>query len=277
MRIDNSQAAAFRRCPLLWHEKYVQKIVPITESEGLRFGKRFHQYVEMRHNPEGLLEPWDDPLEAEVAATFAAYEAHYPVEPFDVVDAEKTFELPLWRPHEQAVAWSMALEGQAVPPRHTLVGKIDCVIRFRDTGRLSILETKTERRGGQYNSPEAWAAKPQVSLYQYAVEELYHEKVDSILLNVVTRRSPKGEAAPTFRRDTPSRTREQIAGDLRDIVYVADAIEACARSGFFPSVRENCQDGWKRCEYYPLHILGRDEGTLSQFKPAEDYLGLETE
>jgi hypothetical protein len=35
-----------------------------------------------------------------------------------------------------------------------------------------------------------------------------------------------------------------------------------------------CKDGWKRCDYYDLHVIGRTEANLRKFQPAEDYLGL---
>lgn len=35
-----------------------------------------------------------------------------------------------------------------------------------------------------------------------------------------------------------------------------------------------CIDGWKKCEYYALHVLGRTEATLARYKPADKYLDI---
>ncbi len=268
MKIDVSQAAKWHFCPKAWQERYQNNLEAIgRDDDGKSFGTRFHQLLEEHHSrmlgkpiPDYPAWPNDD-IESEALATFAAYIGHYPAEEFEVVDVEKQFELRL-----------SGLKDGTVNP-HWLIGKIDCVVRMRDTRKLRVLETKTEKRGGQYNDSESWAARPQVSLYAWAASQLYGEEVEGSLLNVISRRSPKGNEPPIFKpREHLLRTRSQIAEALRTMVWTADQIEAAQASGEFPGIWENCKVGWQKCEFYPLHIFGRDENTLSKFQEAKPYL-----
>lgn len=285
MKIDCSQIAKWHFCPKAWQERYLNNLeLSGPDDDGKSFGSRFHQLLEEHHarmlgKPLPDYEAWpNESIESEALATFAAYIGHYPAEDFEVVDVEKQFEFPLWHKHEEAVAWSMALSGKHVPSRHQLIGKIDCVVRMRDTGRLRVLETKTEKRGGQYNDAESWAARPQVSLYAWAASQLYGEEVEGSLLNVISRRSPKGQEPPIFQpRQHLLRTKSQTAAALETAVWTADQIEASVASEAFPGYWERCKEGWNRCEFYSLHVVGRDENTLSKYREAKAYLDVPVE
>ena len=49
------------------------------------------------------------------------------------------------------------------------------------------LITRPEARSSKANLPDVWAAKSQVSLYQWAGQELYGRPFESIILDVLTR------------------------------------------------------------------------------------------
>jgi hypothetical protein len=289
MRIDNSQANTFRKCPLKEREKYHERypgselvgIEPAVESTDLQFGARMHQLLhEHRARLKGVpikeFPPLvDDKLEKECQSTYAAYLAHYPVEPWEVVEAEKTYVVPLWRPHEEEVAWSMGLEGQQVGPKHELVVKLDAIVRNQH-GILQVMETKNQRRSSQNNDAEHWAARPQVALYIYAARHLWpKEKIsDEIILDLIRRQSPTGLLGPEFHRDSPRRSPCQIEEAVRDIVWVADRIEEAERTGFWPGFRDNCKIGNWKCDYYSLHNSpdAARADLLRKFRPAEPYL-----
>ena len=192
------------------------------------------------------------------------YIAHYPIEDFDVVDIERTFEIPL--PDSD----------------HTYTGKFDGVVRGKTTHRLRLLEHKTEKRGSKNNTPEVWAARTQVGLYLAAGEILYGEPFDDIILDVLTRRSPGQRIGPTFRRDTLQRNEYQRTMALKNITWVADQItrleDTLGRDVMWPQHTENCCKGGFKCDMYELHVTGEGERSpfvvLKYFKEAERYLDL---
>ena len=272
---------AFWYCPQKWKERYENNLEPRTrDTSSLDFGIRMHQLLEGRHRllrGDGVvlyLPLVDDTLEAEAQLTFEAYCAYYPEEPFDVVATEQYFEVPLLYPGK-GEPWES--NNTWFESGHTYNGEFDAVVRMKDSGKLYLLETKTESRSSKSNTPESWISRSQVGLYQWAAEKIYGEEFEGILLNVITRQSPKGNCAPCFRRDTLHRTKDQQLDAVKNLVWVVDQIEAMQRSGFYPSNRNNCVAGfgWK-CDYFDLHVTpeGRPSEELIQirFKQAEEYL-----
>lgn len=250
-------------CPWAYAERYIHEIEPLRQTDALGFGTRLHQLLEEHYKglPSGTLFPpsTNPEVENEVQVMFAAYKAHYPVEDFDVVAVEQFFKVPLPdSPHEYC-------------------GEFDSIIRMKDTGRLKVFETKTEKRGSKNNSPEAWAMRPQVGLYIWAAEQIYGEEFDGICLNVCSRQSPAGREPCSFRRDALERAPEDKERAVRNITWVADQIEHMRQDcgdAEWPFDGENCcKLNWK-CDYYALHRYGKTPETLVKFQPAEEYLAL---
>lgn len=255
MRIDNSAAKTFLECPLKYFERYENNLeLTVRDREGLDFGTRFHELQNLRFKT-CTQTPLEARLEAEVQATFAGYLQQYPADNWQVVDVERTQEVPL--------SFSA----------HTLAVKMDLVFR-EPNGGLCILDYKTEKRGSPYNTPDSWAARAQVGLYQYAAEIIYGEPIAALWLDVTTRQSPKGQEPPLYARQRLVRTRAQMLSAVKNIVWVADQVEQMRTTGFWPSNTEGCMRGRYRCDYYPLHVIGRTDGNLRQFKQAEPYLDL---
>lgn len=266
MLIDNSQAKSFLECPAKWQERYHFNLQPKRDSQSLNFGTRMHQLLEQRHKRmQGAEIPVfpaleSDELEDEAQEMFALYEASYPVEPFEVVAVEQYFEVPL-------------------NDKHTYHGEFDAVVRGQ-SGRLFLFETKTESRSSKANLPEQWQSRSQVGLYVWAAEQLYHEALGGIILNVLTRRSPKGQVQCSFRRDNLERTEWQKREARENIIWIADQIEATKaayRDKRFPQNRNACVEwgGWK-CDYFNLHSTEERSEALVQieYKQAEQYLAL---
>lgn len=286
MKIDNSMARAFWDCPLKWKERYGNNLEPRERSsDALEFGTRMHVLLEERHRSfkgESFepAAPVRGDLEAEAQLTFAAYEAHYPEEPFEVVGVEKYFEVPLppvrYKEFTPAYIPNIAATVNLVAYQHIYCGEFDAICRMKDSGRLWLLETKTEKRGGKSNHPKSWQQKSQVSLYLWAAQQIYGEEFEGVMLNVITRQSPKGQERPSFRRDHLERTRKQQAEAVKNLVWVADRIEECQRTGFFPADRNECVSDWGwECEYLKLHQNEErlaDELVQIYYKPAEPYL-----
>ncbi len=251
MRISYSQYKLFMFCPLAWYERYVRNIVK-PPGEARIFGSRFDQILEEHYRTmagwNGIVyEPSDNPdIEAEAQAMYGAYMAHYPVEPFEVVAAQPKIVLPI--PGSE----------------HELVVIPDNIVSDLDTGKLEVLETKTEKRNGVHNLPKSWNARMQVTLYKWAVEQAYQEPVKDIIINICTRGSPGGKEGPSFRRDYIDRTPEQISQALRDIADAADDMMRMQNRGWFRRNTEACMDGRYECEYYTIHNVADSEELRNQ-------------
>lgn len=273
MRLDNSASKIFKECPLKFFERYEAKF-PDSQAVGLElanesadgrlFGSRMHELLheyraKLAGKPIAEFAPCaSSAIESEAQICFAAYQAAYPVEPFEVIEAEQTRVVPL------------------PGGKHELVVKLDALVRSKAHGCLQVLDTKTQSRASSNNDPEHWAARPQVSLYLYAARILYptEEVSDEIILDLIRRQSPKGQAGPEFHRDSPRRSEHQIDKAVRDICWVADQIESMRASGYYPAFEDACKMGNWKCSYYNLHVIeGAREDLLKRyFKPAEPYL-----
>lgn len=261
MKLSNSSISTFWFCPLKFQEQYINGLQQ-PETDAMKFGTRFHERIQALY--EGLSArgvgyvPWkpkslDPQIEADVLAMFEAYRSAYPQEPFEVVACEQVFEI-------------------SIPDStHTYTGRLDVVVRDKATGRLQIMETKTEKAGSKRNSPKAWTVRTQASLYVWAAQKIYSEPIDTVLLNVATKPSPKGQSSPSFRRDTLYRSPQQIADALKDLQYVAGQIDALSGKEF-PANRNNCTSdfGWD-CEFRDLHNVGRSQELLDTFVQIEPY------
>lgn len=268
MVIDNSMANAFRKCPRLYQWRYERSLERDWSAKlavrPLDFGNRVHQLLEEHYRTlkGDPIPPYPESdnaaLEMEAQALFARYLNAYPVEPFSVLDVERTFKVPL--------------------DSHTYVGKFDVIGRENDTGALFVMDHKTEKRTSPRNRPEAWAARSQASLYLWAAWMLHREMPRHLLLNVLRRQSDKGQVGPEFPpRQTVQRTWDQINLALRDLTIIADCIEDY-RINFedapWPMHTENCMDGNFQCDYYQLCHYGESEEILAQFVPTTPYLDL---
>ena len=304
VRIDGSAFSKFRFCGLAYRERYEEvhpsacamQFVPETallnaggpippeahtphdhggEPRGLvsvaptpdrDFGTRFHQLVANHRrqqarnaggDPELFREvqypEWpDEDIELECQAVWAQYQAHYVGDALRILSVERT-------------------ETLAIPgTEHELTVRIDAVVRHAD-GTIGPLDTKTESKPG-YNFREDWAGRTQASLYLWALTQLYpKERVSRLVVDVVTRGTAR--RGPTFYRlDDISRPQESLDEAIRNVIWVCEDIEESRRTGFWRSNMNICKQGWKRCDYYDLHVYGRTLENLAKFKPAEAYL-----
>jgi len=295
VNLDNTAFTLFWKCPLAYFERYesealvgperVRKdvggsgeangreatVLPILRERkrgieldapapGRDFGKRFHELCEnscrnILRLPQRCFVPLaDGALEAECQSVFAQYVAHYIGDPLQILETERTH----------------IVEIPQTP--HGLVVKLDRVVRFSD-GTIGPFDTKTENAPGN-NFRENWAGRTQASFYLWACTQLFpKERVSRLVVDVVTRGNAK--KAPSFSRlDDISRPPEALEDAIRSFVWVCDRIEECRASGFWPANMNVCKDGWRKCDFYSLHVMGRTEANLKLYRPAEDYLGL---
>lgn len=266
MRGDNSRAKSWHKCPIAYQERYVKNREKDWERitgkpPAHRYGSRMHELLEDHYkgNPVYTLYPAaPDIIEDEAQLMFEMYKAHYPVEPFEVLEVERVFEVPL------------------PDSLHTYIGKIDLIVRDKTSGLLRILDHKTQKRNAKSNLPGVWTARAQASLYMWVAERLMGEKIDCFILNLLTRQSDAGNCPPEFPdRQHIQRTPEQQEEAIRNIIWTFDQIERMEKEFGdrpWPQDRDQCQIGNFKCDYYPLHVYGETEFTLAEFKEAEEYL-----
>ena len=289
MRIDNSALKAFQFCPAYYQERYDNKIELKGEaSSALVFGKAFHAMLEARLKDEPLREDvWDgvpEEIQVECEYTYEKYCQVYPVETWETVAVEKLVEVPI----EECEACHGTGSAEFFEPDKpcaecegtgvsvTYVAKIDWIARGPEG--LRIVDHKTEERGSVNNTHQRWQYLTQVSLYQWAVAQVYPEPIDKITIDIITRRSLKGRCDPEFSRIDTLRTPWQQNQALETLRYAARQIKemkaAKWEDNLWPQNRENCQKWRVPCPYAMIHgESGRDEGTLqAKYRPAEEYL-----
>lgn len=295
MRIDNTRCTTFQNCPLFYYERFEKNLERIPfDSSSLELGKRMHQLWEEHHRDlkGDPIEPYpshtSDTVELEAQTIMAAYRNAYPVELFEVLDVERTFEVPL--PDLCPVCFSDdTVPGEVTPDslccnscgaiflqhRHSYIGKFDGIVRDAESGFCQVLEHKTEARSSKRNDPRAWAARTQASMYLWAAQQIYGEPFRCLLLNVARRPSEKGQCGPEFPpRQHIERSPEQLTEAVRNIVAIADQIETCQCTGVWVPNRNQCFT-WYECDHYMAHTFGwSDELLKLKYRQAESYLDL---
>ncbi len=305
MRIDNSRAKMWHKCPMAYQHRYKKNREKDWEKitgkpPAHRYGSRMHELLECHYlttigKKKYCTVPFDAPefrnevemvtgvkaenvvvregyppapaiIEDEAQLMFEMYRARYPVEPFEVLEVERVFEVPLCD----------EFPCQGGCSGHTYTGKIDLIVRDKASGLLRILDHKTQKRNAKSNLPGVWTARAQASLYMWVAERLMGEKIDCFILNLLTRQSDAGNCPPEFPdRQHIQRTPEQQEEAIRNIIWTADQIERMEKEFGdkpWPQDRDQCQIGNFKCDYYPLDVFGENEFTLAEFKEAEEYL-----
>lgn len=271
MIIDNSKANTFRTCPYKYFEKYVKNIEPKPfPGEGysaLEFGSRMHELLEEHAKGDVVIysESPNAALEIEAQVMMAAYKAQYPAEEWNIVDVERTLLV------------------QLPDSEHVYAFKIDLVVRSHATGKLSIIDHKTQERTSKSNLPQKWAARDQATLYIWGAGQYYKEEIENFIVDILMRQSPAGQKLASFpERQKLERTPKQIEIALRDIIFIADEISACewmyGHEEPWPANREECYT-WGQCDYYALHTYGDTDETAEirehKYQKREEYLQIE--
>ena len=290
-------------CPLAFFERYRRELEPAWEREYLEFGRRIHE-LQAEHyaassGGAATVAPTppsaSEKVEAEAQAMMATYKQFYPVEPFLVLDVEKTHVVQVvadvceqcgcleGEPYktDDKLWYCRHCGGLSNRLRHQYAFKADLLAQDAKTGLGHVIDHKSEKRGSYSNTDRAWAGRYQVSLYQWASRQIRPGlEMGPIIINVLTRQSPKGKEGPLFNRLRPFRTPEQEREALAWLVRTADLITQCDKTGHWPANRANCFEGKYACDYFEIHN-DYGEGTPDlekliqiKFKKAVPYLEL---
>lgn len=186
-----TRLATLRRCPRQHYYRYQLGLSRIRTSDALRLGAAFHRGLELHHagveEGEAIdqaaagyahVPDWADPLawrvECEVVRQLlAGHFWRYGDDDIEILEVERTFEMPLVNPETGASSRTFVL-----------AGKIDAIVRLAD-GRLAVLEYKT---AGEDISPDSdyWLrlrCDPQISQYVLAARALGYD-VATVLYDV---------------------------------------------------------------------------------------------
>lgn len=322
-----SMWSLFRNCRRACELRYIKELAPIKLDHNLSFGSLIHECLEKWHRGRDLAEVLnhidkslpnrsrDDGQKADwhlATAMMRSYAEHYPVEDFDVVFLEKTFEGRIVNPATGAPSRSFVL-----------AGKVDGIVCI--DGRFYLLEHKTASQlDGDYLE-RLWTDF-QVTLYAHYVEQVFGVKIAGIIYNVLvkarlqqgkgetqdefearraellaksktgkttaTRKMPESDtdfqnrlmakyAEPgMFHRETLYISRDQFEILQADLWELTQQFLDCRRRGVFYQNTSYCFFHHRPCAYFALCRSGGSENVIANFyehRPAHEELREESD
>jgi len=182
----------FRNCRKATHWRYVLDLVPRDRDPNLSFGSLIHDGLEAWHGTRDLAATLDlidracpargqDEGQRRVwhyaTAMMRGYAARYPVEEFEVVALEKTFEGKIINPATGAGSRSFVL-----------AGKVDGIVRVPGAhgDEHFLLEHKTASAVDAGYLERLWTDF-QITLYTHYVEQTLGIRIDGVLYNVLVK------------------------------------------------------------------------------------------
>ncbi len=183
-----SMWSSFRNCRMACKLRYLDCLVPLASDPNLRFGSAVHQFLECWHRTRDLAQVLDlvdrsypnragddDQLRDWHLATaiMKGYPARYPVEEFEVVELEKTFEGEIVNPATGATSRSF-----------TLAGRVDGIVRIG--GEHFLLEHKTASTVDSGYIERLWTDF-QIILYCWYVEQALGFHVSGVIYNILVK------------------------------------------------------------------------------------------
>lgn len=234
--LTNSRAKDFRACARLHQLRYERGYRPAVEASELRFGSLIHTGLEAWWRAPAA-ERWEaasaalttadaDALDrVKALVLLAGYHARWIDEPLDAIAVEHEFTVPLINPATGAASRTW-----------TAGGKIDAIVRHRDSGRVYVVEHKTSSETLDPGS-DYWRRlllDSQVSTYMMAVRALGYEPAGTIYDVIAKpaqrpllatpedkRRYRKGDGA----LDARQRDRDETLDEYRDRITEAVSAE----------------------------------------------------
>ena len=246
MKASISRIKAFKACRRAYQLKYIENLIPVQPAEPLAIGKRYHHYLELLENGEGL--PPDD--YSKEAAMATAY-AKYILPKFKVVAAEKELEKEIGK--------------------HTLHGFVD---GLTDDGY--IVEHKTTsadiKEGGEYEYNLLWDEQVLAYMSLTGLRKVYYT-----VCKKPTIRLKKDETEEEFFKrilewydeDPESKIRVFVVErtDAEVEQFERDFEEICAQMQEGVIYRNTCHcNSWgRRCEYSSICLNYNPEQQYIEF------------
>ena len=317
-----SMWSLFRNCRKACEWRYVKELVPLSRDHNLSFGSLIHECLEKWHRSRDLsvvLEHIDKSFPNRFAddaqksdwhlatAMMQSYAARYPVEEFDVVFLEKTFEGKIINSATGAPSRSFVL-----------AGKVDGIVCIN--GKFYLLEHKTASQMDSDYLEKLWTDF-QVILYSNYIEQVFGIKITGIIYNILvkarlqqgkgeteaefetrraellaksktgktsaTRKMPESDAAfhdrlmtkyeepDMFHRETLYISRNQFQTLQTDLWELTQQFLDCRRRGIFYQNTSYCFFYHRPCAYFALCRSGGNPNVIENFyehKPAHEEL-----
>jgi hypothetical protein len=257
--VDNFALQQFRTCPVMGYYRITKGLVlPSAPRTALTFGVAIHAALEALYlgsTTEGAIARFEEEFSEyereedslRTCATGKVLLQHYVLydgrRPFEVLDVEKPFKLPL----------VVDANGR---PEIEYCGRLDLVVRWNSTGRLMVVEHKTTTRMGLFISDP----NNQGMGYVWGAQLLYPaEKVDGIVWNFLGVYHPypksgksKYQIGEGFKRvPTYYETKRLIDWRLRIVALIED-ISRWHERGIFWDNTNACGAYSSECQYVPL-------------------------
>jgi len=203
VKLTSTRLATLRRCPRQHYFRFELGLARVRTSDALRLGAAFHRGLELHNNGVDAAKAieqatanyadvpeWADAfawrVECEtVRNLLAGYFWRYENDHVEILEVERTFEIPLVNPETRASSRTFVLSG-----------KIDAIVRLAD-GRLAVLEYKT---AGEDIGPDSayWLrlrCDPQISQYVLAARAIGYA-VATVLYDVTRKPTIRPRSKP---------------------------------------------------------------------------------
>ncbi len=205
-----SAMSSFLNCNRQYYNRDIRMLVTKDRDPVLDFGSVWHGALERWYTSgdqvakiRGILKYIDDSFPNRerdpqqkrdwfmLHAMFEEYLERYPEEAFDVIAAETKFVLPIINPSSGRISRTFLLSG-----------KVDGLIRMKDSGELYVMEHKTAAKVDE-SYLEKLPLDFQINLYSYALSRHLNQPITGVLYNVVqktTIRQNPGESEDDFEK-----------------------------------------------------------------------------
>lgn len=285
-----SMTRAFQTCRMKYDYRYKRGLVPVESEAGvLTFGSAMHGALEawLKYGDKKMallaIQSFDLPHEdaLKVQALFENYIQHWNREPFEVIAVEQEFCVPLVNAKTKRTSRTFNLRG-----------KVDGIVRMKDTGGLFILEHKTCA-----NITDEYLSRvlidTQIAVYADAISRQFGEPVSGAIYDIIqkpTIHMKKGETEEEFetrraellaksktgkttaKRQMPE-TDEEFIERLNTAICAQNFVREVVT--FTPSlIREHQKDLWAIANDIRSGILYKNTGSCSCFGRACEYLPL---
>lgn len=272
---DYTAVNTFLQCKRKYYYRMYKHLDTETKAPALLFGLAIHSALE-EYYKSGSMEAgivvfekdYQDTQEGELLRTVAngiklleGYKKVYSVEPFDVLDQEIGFVVPI-------IGDITALWG----------GRLDALVNWN--GALYVLEHKTTSRlNGSYF--RQFSPNMQPTSYTFGASEYLGRKCQGVIINAlepwktVMRVSAKTKKLEDhYARDPISRSdreienfKVEIIATIKDILDRENKVE-CGEDlrKCFPRTESNCFNFNSPCMYRDLCMYGEDERLMKKYK-----------
>lgn len=209
---------AFRNCRKLCEWRYIEELVPIRTDKALSFGALIHKCLGAWYDGRGLSTirsiiddalPEHDYDESQRAtwhratAMMTGYVARYPAEPFDVIAIEEVFESKIVNPATERASRMLAI-----------AGKIDGLVRMKDTGEYYLLEHKTASQVNSNYLDKLWSDL-QITLYAHYIAKTSRINVAGVIYNILVKtrlQQSRGETQAEFDERRTTLAAKSVSG-----------------------------------------------------------------